>query len=255
MTEALPAELRADFVVRYLGGKRPLVVVVEVQRARDPTKRFTWPAYVALLRTRFRCDACLLVVAPDAAIANWCRQPIDIGNGAIFSPTVLSSAEVPVVADHAVARANPELSVLSVMAHGGDELELALAVGQAGLSAVEALEKLDAERAVIYFDLIRAALSDTARKAIDAMISQKYEFQSDFALRYIAEGKAAGKAEGKAEGEASGRANSVIGVLEARGIALTAEDRARILACTDLDILDDWVRRAVTVERAEELLG
>ena len=45
VTEALPAELRADFVVRYLGGKRPLVVVVEVQRRRDATKRYTWPAY------------------------------------------------------------------------------------------------------------------------------------------------------------------------------------------------------------------
>ena len=146
------------------------------------------------------------------------------------------------VANHDVARANPELSVLSVIAHGGDELEQALAVGQAGLSAVEALQKLDAERAMIYFDLIRAALSDAARKAIDAMISQKYEFQSDFARRYIA------------EGTAEGRATSVIGVLEARGIVLTAEERARILACTDLDILDDWVRRAVTVERAEELL-
>ena len=125
--------------------------------------------------------------------------------------------------------------------------ERALAVGQAGLSAVEALGKLDAERAVIYFDLIRAALSEAARKAIDAMISQKYEFQSDFALRYIAEGKAEGKAEG--------RASSVISVLEARGIVLTLEARARILACTDLDVLDDWVRRAVSVEHAEELIG
>jgi hypothetical protein len=247
VTEALPAELRADFVVRYLGGKRALVVVVEVQRARDPTKRYTWPAYVALLRARFRCDAWLLVVAPDPAVANWCSQPIEIGNGAVFTPAVLSSAEIPVVTDHATARANPELAVLSVIAHGNDELDRALAVGQAGLSVVEALEKLDAERAVIYFDLIRAALSDAARKAIDAMISQKYEFQSDFALRYIAEGKA--------EGEAKGRASSVIGVLEARGIVLTPEARARILACTDLDVLDDWVRRAVTVKRAEELLG
>jgi hypothetical protein len=60
-------------------------------------------------------------------------------------------------------------------------------------------------------------LSEAARKAIDAMTSQKYEFQSDFALRYIAEGKAEGRAEGKA--------SAVIGVLEARGITLTAESQ------------------------------
>ena len=75
VTEAMPAELRADFVVRYLGGKKPLVVVVEVQRKRDATKRFTWPAYVALLRARFRTDVRLLVVAPERAVAQWCRRP------------------------------------------------------------------------------------------------------------------------------------------------------------------------------------
>jgi hypothetical protein len=90
-------------------------------------------------------------------------------------------------------------------------------------------------------------LSEAARKATDAMISQKDEFQSDLALRYIAQGKA--------EGVAMGKASSVVGVLEARGIALTTEERAPILACTDLAVLDEWVRRAVRVERAAELLG
>ena len=255
ITEALPAELRADFVVRYLGGKKPLVVVVEVQRKRDPTKRFTWPAYVALLRVRFRCDVRLLVVAPDRGVARWCRRAIPFGNGAVFAPTVLSTPEIPAITDPDVASADPELSVLSAMAHGGGELERAVAIAQAGLSALEKLERLDADRAVIYFDLIRAALSEAARKAIDAMISQKYEFQSDFALRYIAEGKAEGHAEGKAEGQAEGKASAVIGVLEARGIALTADERARILACNDLALLDTWVRRAVSVSRAAELLA
>jgi Uma2 family endonuclease len=70
------------------------VVVVEVQRKRDPNKRLSWPAYVALLRVRFRSQVHLLVVAPDHAVARWCRQPIALGNGAIFTPTVLSSAEI-----------------------------------------------------------------------------------------------------------------------------------------------------------------
>ena len=194
VTEAVPAELRADFVVRYVGGRKALVVVVEVQRRRDPAKRFTWPAYVALLRARFRSDVRLLVVAPDPAVARWCRRPIALGNDAMFTPTVLSSDEIPAVTDPEIARADPELSVLSAIAHGGGEVGRAVAVGRAGLAAVEELGSIDTDRAVIYFDLIRAALSEAARKAIDAMISQKYEFQSDFALRYIAEGKAEGKA-------------------------------------------------------------
>jgi len=56
------------------------------------------------------------------------------------------------------------------------------------------------------------------------------------------------------DAEAEGKASAVIGVLEARNVALSADERARILACTDLAVLDTWVRRAVSVSRAAELL-
>jgi hypothetical protein len=68
------------------------------------------------------------------------------------------------------------------------------------------------------------------------MQSQGYEFQSEFARRHTAHGKA----------EA---------VLEARGLAVSAPERERILACTDLATLAQWVRRAVTAGSASELLG
>jgi len=34
---------------------------------------------------------------------------------------------------------------------------------------------------------------------------------------------------------------------------MTSEERERILACTDLEALDRWIRRAATVETAREL--
>ncbi|MFJ1993664.1 hypothetical protein [Streptomyces asiaticus] len=56
---------------------------------------------------------------------------------------------------------------------------------------------------------------------------------------------------GKAEGEARG----VLRVLEKRGIPTLAETRDRIINCTDLDTLDRWLDRAVTVSTADELFA
>ncbi|MEO3793997.1 hypothetical protein ABGB14_27610 [Nonomuraea sp. B10E15] len=56
-----------------------------------------------------------------------------------------------------------------------------------------------------------------------------------------------------AEGKAEGEANAVLLILEARGISLPDEARARILACTDLHTLESWVRKAATAKSADEL--
>ncbi|HKO52581.1 MAG TPA: hypothetical protein VJV79_32965 [Polyangiaceae bacterium] len=258
LTAALPAEYRADLVVRYSGGSEPLVIAVEVQLERDQEKRYSWPAYSALLRARFRCRVCLLVVAPRPSVARWCARPIDLGNGAMFTPVVLSAEAIPKVVDAAVARASPELSVLSALAHGGGDPATATAIGVAGLSALEGLET---GIAMIYFDLISAALGEAARKAIEAMIPQGYKFQSEFALKHIAEGRAIGlkigeaigEARGEAIGEARAKANAVLTVLEVRGLNPSAEARARILACSERTQLDSWLQRAATATDSSEL--
>ncbi|MEU0074831.1 hypothetical protein ABZ027_35660 [Streptomyces sp. NPDC006332] len=57
------------------------------------------------------------------------------------------------------------------------------------------------------------------------------------------------------EGEAKGEAKGVLRVLEVRGLAISDDVRARITTCMDLDRLDDWLVRAGTVSRAEELFA
>jgi hypothetical protein len=59
-----------------------------------------------------------------------------------------------------------------------------------------------------------------------------------------------GKAEGEARGEARGEAK---GVLEVRGLMITDAVRERIVTCSDLTLVNDWLDRAGTVERAEDL--
>jgi hypothetical protein len=55
------------------------------------------------------------------------------------------------------------------------------------------------------------------------------------------------------EGEARGEAKGVLRVLEVRGIPVSDTARERILGCTDLALVSDWLDRAGAVERAEEL--
>ncbi len=59
--------------------------------------------------------------------------------------------------------------------------------------------------------------------------------------------------EGRAEGEARGEARGVLRVLEVRGLVITGAVRERIVTCSDLTLLSDWLDRAGTVERAEDL--
>jgi hypothetical protein len=68
-TDIQPAEYRADLVIQLVLDKPVLGIVVEVQLNRDDDKGYTWPVYVFNLRSRLRCPAWLLVIAPDEAVA------------------------------------------------------------------------------------------------------------------------------------------------------------------------------------------
>jgi hypothetical protein len=237
LTDISPAEYRADLVVLLVDGKPVLGIVIEVQLQKDDRKRFTWPVYVAGLRARLACAACVLVVTPSETVADWCRAPIDLGPGGALSPLVVGPASVPVVDDVAVAERAPELAVLSAMAHGQEPH--AEAIGRAALFATLRLED---ERQLLYSDLVFAALSEAAKAALeDIMAGGTYEFQSDFAKKH------------QAKGRAEGRTESLLAVLEARGLRASDEARARILACTDVTLLDAWIRKAVAISSVDEL--
>jgi hypothetical protein len=254
LTEVVPTEYRADLVLLLEGadGSTRAALVVEAQLGRDLDKRWSWPVYLTNLRARLRCNVALMVVTSDAAVAGWAGTPIDTGHpGWVLVPLVLGPQAVPVVRDAADAERSPELAVLSVMLHGhGGE---ALAVAEAALGAARGL---DEERSKLYADLVLASVDEAARAILEAlMASGNYEYQSDFARRYVAQGKAEGMAEGRAEGEAAGRAHALIAVLAARGLDVPDDVRARITACTDLARLDAWLARAVTASSAADVIG
>jgi hypothetical protein len=245
-TDVVPAEYRADLVVLLVDDKPVLAIVVEVQLAVDDRKLFTWPVYVVGLRARYECPAVVLVVTSDQAVVRWASRPIALGPGATFVPWVIGPDAVPVVTDAERTARDPELGVLSAMAHGQDEVETAVKVAQAAFEGIGHLS--DRDQIVIYSDMILAALSDAARKALQ-MIPEGYQFQSPLIRESIEKGLAQGRVEGRVEEKAV----SVLEVFEARALQVSAEQRRQILACTDLEQLSLWHRRAVTVSAVSEL--
>lgn len=238
-----PTELRADLVVRY----DHVCVVVEVQLQPDPEKRTRWPLYVTSLHERLKCPVLLLVVAPRREVARWASKPIAVGGSFVLAPLVLGPDAIPRVSDHVTARSHLELAVLSTLVHAreADAQELASA-------AVRALLEIDDDRAGVYIDLILSAVSTLARRHLEAIMTQKYEYQSDFAKKYYGQGRAEGRAEGAAEGAAAAR-KGLHNILKLRGFTLTNEQRARIEAARLAD-LERWIDGAVTTESADALL-
>jgi hypothetical protein len=189
-----PAEYRADLVLFLVQGTRKaLGVIVEIQLQPDENKRYAWPAYVTNLRARHRCPVCLLVVTVEDAVARWAAKPIELGPDNCFRPCVVGPANTPAVTELRVAEEQVEFAVLSAIEHGKSaNVELAARVASA---AILASAGIDAERSRLYLDLIMISLSENARGALQNMNSLGFEYQSDFARKYVAQGRAEGRAE------------------------------------------------------------
>ena len=234
--EAKAVQLQADLVVLLVDDTPVLAIVVEVQLHCDADKHFSWPAYLAAARKRFRCDAVVLVFAPDKAVATWAGEAIPLGPGNEMTPLVLGAGAVPVVRDHEQARRAPELAVLSASAHGSNA-ELGAEVA---FAAAIATSDLPNERATLYWDLVMASLNDATRTALEEMMtSGNYEYQSDFAKKYFAEGEA----------------QALLRILASRRLEVTAAQREQVLACRDLDLLGLWIERAIAASSTEEVLA
>lgn len=242
LTEIRPAEYRADVVVLLLQDGAPVrVVIVEVQLAIDLRKRLSWPAYAMVSRAVHGCPVALLVIAPDPAVAGWCAEPIETGiPGFILRPPVLRRTEVPVVTDLEEATQRPELGVLSALAHGRTKK------GKRIASAVlPAFQGLDDDRGRFYYDLVYNSLNEATRRALEAEM-KGYEYQSDFARKYVAQGRAEGRAE---EG-----ALALLTVLEGRGLAVSEPLRERILAQKDPEQLRRWLKKAAVANSVAAVL-
>jgi hypothetical protein len=265
LDQLIPVEFRADLVIelRDASGVLVLAIVLEVQREEDPDKSYSWPVYVTVVRAKKRCPAIVLVVAPDAAVAKWAAQPIDLGLGlGSLRPLVVGPDRVPEVTDPAEAARETELAVLSAVAHGNGEN--GLAVVQAALVA---LGRLDREHAAVYFQIIWNALREPMRRALEALVMERQTegkatfppFAQQIFERGIREGELKGLQEGKLdglrEGKLDGLRDALLRLLARAGITLTEDDHTRIQGCTDAATLDRWVENVLGAKTAADVFS
>ncbi len=242
LTASVPTELRADAVVMLSGadGAR-LAVVAEIQLRYDPRKRFSWPSYLTQVRAAHRCPAVLLVICLSTATAAHCRAPIVTGHpGFDLVPLVIDAVTIPDPNGPAAETARPELAVLAVLTGALD-----LDQDSVRRLVLASLANLDDSRLATYTVLVRSAVSESARQALEDLMTTK--FRDTFVDRLLAEGEA--------KGEARGEGRTILRVLAARGLEAPADVRERVLSCTDVSQLDIWADRTVTAASLEEVFG
>jgi len=111
-----------------------------------------------------------LVIALEKKVARWARNIIDLGGGNHFVPRVLSLSGVPEVTDDQQAREDPELAVLSAIAHARDP-DMNKSIRIALLAKIASIG-LDADRSKLYCDLVLNYLPEAAQQAIQTMDSR-----------------------------------------------------------------------------------
>jgi hypothetical protein len=195
-----------------------------------------WPLYTASTHSIFRKKTWLIVIAFDSKVAEWARCPIETFQHG-FTPLVIGPSDIPRITDPEEARKEPELAVLSAMAHGesvgGEE------VAFAALTGASELAHEDENRAKLLADMVFCVVNENAREILEAMMkAHGYEYQSDFARKYVAQGREEGREEGRAEGLAAVRTTlrTMCGVLDL-GWSAEREEQIAHLGIPELEAL------------------
>lgn len=246
LSEPLPTEYRADAVVLLASGRPVFGCIVEAQLAPDERKGFTWPLYAVSARARYECPFALVVVTPDESVAAWAATRIALGAEQTFTPLVIGPNGIPVIVDPIAAIAEPQLALLSAIAHARSDNELALPVTRAALAAVASVPR---DQQVLYFHLLRSAVGEAARKAFEMLPHRLDKYLTEEERQKIA----LARSEGRSEGRNEGLVTALITVLESRGLSIADSARA-LLATKRHEELTELIRRAATIASVDELL-
>lgn len=153
---------------------------------------------------------------------------------------VFSTESLRPVTDKAEADRHPLLTVLAMAASPTDDPEALAALATA-------LTSIDSSTSPLYADYVLAALRSATGSSLEELMTiGDYQFRTELIGRPFREGEAKGEAKGRAEA----MSESVVAVLEARGLSVPDRVRERVAEESDPEILSGWLRRAATVERA-----
>ena len=247
--ELQPVERRADGVVKLLDGERVCFgAIVEIDLSFREAKLFSLPAYLANLRARYRCPVCVVVVTPSRRVAARYRKPIELGPGARMQVLVIGPESIPQIRDAVEAKQNPELAVLSAMAHGRGPADVALEIAKAATDACGGLEEV---HRLLYSDLIVKQLGASARREFEELMALgNYEYQTDFVKKIVAD-----KEKARDEGREEGREEGMRAVLTALLRDKFAASNAALAPLADASVeqLEQWTGRVLRAQSLDEV--
>jgi hypothetical protein len=239
-------ELIADAVIIAGPSRNPARgIIVEIQQDRRESKRRQWPRYAAALWLQHECPVDVLVICPDEETAGWYAEPIRTTlDGYTHRPKVLLPGRVPAITSPQDVAANPALGVLSVAYHGTNREVAGAFVG--GISS------LGDERGPQYYEFGYSMSPRAVCVLLEELVTTKHwPVYSPFAKEHFGKGREEGLTEGLVRGER----DKILLTLRLRGLDVTESQRERIVACADLDQLQDWSQRALTATAAGDLFG
>jgi hypothetical protein len=262
LSEVVPVTFLADSVVVVsdaVTGEPLLAIIIEPQGRDSPTKKFSWPVYVAAARRALQCrHAFLLVICPDPAEAEKCRQVIRTGHpGFDLAPVVIDQHNIP-----GTGTATPYLTLFAACMGAIDM------TGEDGarhvLTAIDNTGAAVADRNRLTAIILNLA-SDAARQTMEALMSTidwtthpfierfKKEGHEEGIKEGLKEGIMEGLKEGLKEGVAAAKAEDVLKLVDANGIKLTNEQREQVTPAAGLTQLGQWFDRALTAKTAADI--
>lgn len=178
---------------------------------------------------------------------------------------MIGPRQIPTTITFEEARARPDWLALIVMMHGNESGSEDLN-RMAMLVAREVVARQD-EMSIVLADLIVDSVREDVREMVQAEMDAETGWGKTLWFseigKAVADGWADGRrigmkkglAAGRTVGRAEGIARALLTVLESRGIGLSKRQRSKIKRCQSPETLEEWLRRALTANRAQELFA
>lgn len=239
-----PAEVRPDLVFR---AQRPPWLLVELQNRVDADKARRWIIAAAIQLDATGTMGEVVILTSSRRVAKWAKRVAHV-QGDFGSRLGLTPIVVPIVGkaiDALLDEAHPELAFFAAWA----------VRARRGPRARHVVE-----RAVVLTERLPDALRDAAVRAIVAVLREPLlTYLREIAMNpdQLPETRAARRFRlfFEERGIVEGKRESLLKVLDARGLALSDEERAIIAACSDAALLDQWIVQATTATSVAEVLG
>jgi len=249
-------EVRPDNV--FEGGDPPWTVV-EVQNEIDPAKPRRWTVLVGAMFDAYGALGDVVVFTANRAVARWSKTAVRFRTR---RGTLLVIEPVVIYLDEDTARSlldprRPALALLAAWAMHERHGPRAQKIVARALDLTERLPRRlrDSQRSAILGAMNDAMLGHLKKWAAHPELLPMRPAVRQFLRDMEATGEARGEARGKAIGEAKGKQDALLTLLAARGLAVTAANRARIKACDKAATLDRWIARAATAPSVTAVLG